>query len=554
MVRLPALLLVLWLALLAGSSEAGARDRLTMGISQFPATLHPNIEAMVAKAYVLGLTQRPFTTYDASWQLVCMLCTELPTFENGRAVVEPQEDGSKGVALTFTIQPEARWGDGTPVSTQDVLFTWEVGRHPQSGVGNAELYRRITRIDVVDEKTFTLHDKKLSFSYNAINDFRLLPAHLDREAFASDPATYRNRTLFDTDPTNKGLAFGPYRIASTTPGSRIDLERNPAWWGPAPAFERITIKAIENTAALEANLLAGEIDMIEGSLGLSLDQALAFERRHGDRFKVHYQPGLIYEHIEVRLDDPVLSDIRVRQALLLATDREALNQKLFGGRQPVAATFVNPLDWVHAADLRPHPFDPARAAALLEEAGWKASPGGTRRDGQGKSLRLELLTTAGNRTRELVQQVLQSQWRQLGIEVVLKAEPPRIFFAETLTKRRFPHLALFAFISSPENPPRTILHSEEIATPENGWSGQNYTGYRNPRFDQLLDAVEIELDREKRRAMWHELQAIYLRDLPALPLFHRADAHIWPRWLEGVQPTGHQAPVTLWVEQWRVTP
>ena len=547
------LLAALCLSLSAGKLRAAARDRLTIGISQFPATLHPNIEAMAAKSYVHGLTQRPFTTYDAKWQLACMLCTELPTFENGRAAIEPQEDGSKGVALTYTIQPGATWGDGVPVSTDDVLFTWEVGRHPQSGVGNAELYRRITRIDVVDAKTFTMHDRKLSFSYNAINDFRLLPAHLDRAAFESDPATYRNRTLFDTDPTNKGLAFGPYRIASISPGSRIDLERNPTWWGPAPAFERITVKAIENTAALEANLLAGEIDMIEGSLGLALDQALAFERRHGDRFKVHYQPGLIYEHIEPRLENPILADLRVRQALLLATDREALNQKLFGGRQPVAATLVNPLDWVHADDLKPYPYDPARAAALLDEAGWRKGAGGTRADAQGRPLRLELLTTAGNRTRELVQQVLQSQWRQLGVDVVLKSEPPRVFFAETLSKRRFTGLALFAFISSPENPPRTLLHSEEITTPENGWSGQNYTGYRNPRMDQLLDGIEVELDREKRRAMWHEVQEIYLRDLPALPLFHRADAHIWPKWLDGIEPTGHLAPVTLWVERWRAS-
>jgi len=137
--------------------------------------------------------------------------------------------------------------------------------------------------------------------------------------------------------------------------------------------------------------------------------------------------------------------------------------------------------------------------------------------------------------------------------VVLRAEPPRIFFAETVSKRRFANLALFAFISSPENPPRTLLHSEEITTAENGWSGQNYTGYRSPRMDQLLEGIEVELDREKRRAMWHELQELYLRALPSLPLFHRADAHVWPRWLEGVEPTGHQAPVTLWVERWRVS-
>jgi peptide/nickel transport system substrate-binding protein len=110
------------------------------------------------------------------------------------------------------------------------------------------------------------------------------------------------------------------------------------------------------------------------------------------------------------------------------------------------------------------------------------------------------MTTAGNRTRELVQQVLQSQWRGLGIEVSIRNEPPRVFFGETLNKRRFPDMALFAWISSPENLPHSSLHSTSVPAEANGWSGQNYTGYANPRMDELIDAAEVELDREKRRA------------------------------------------------------
>jgi peptide/nickel transport system substrate-binding protein len=150
------------------------------------------------------------------------------------------------VALTFTIRPDARWGDGTPVSTADALFAWEVGRHPQSGVGNAEMYRRMERLDVVDDKTFTIHDAKLSFNYNAVNDFRLC------RRTSSGPCRGRPRDLPQSHVLRHrsyepGLVLGPYRIASIQPGSRIDLERNPTWWGEAPAFERVTVKAIENT-------------------------------------------------------------------------------------------------------------------------------------------------------------------------------------------------------------------------------------------------------------------------------------------------------------------
>ncbi len=110
------------------------------------------------------------------------------------------------------------------------------------------------------------------------------------------------------------------------------------------------------------------------------------------------------------------------------------------------------------------------------------------------------MTTAGNRTRELVQQVLQSQWRRLGIDVRIRNEPARVFFGETTSKRRFSGMAMFAWISAPENVPRTTLHSEEIPSEANGWAGQNYTGFRNAEMDQLLDRLERELDRDQRRA------------------------------------------------------
>ena len=256
----------------------------------------------------------------------------------------------RAIDITYTIRPEAKWGDGVPVTTDDVLFTYEVGRNPQSAVTNAELYRRITGIDVKDDKTFTLHVDKLTFDYAAIDDFVLLPAHLERAAFA-DPAQYRVQTRYNTDPTNPGLYNGPYRISEVAAGSHLVLEPNPYWAGPPGHFKQITVRAIENTAALEANLLSGTIDMVAGELGLSLDEALAFEKRHGDAFHMIYKPGLAFEHVDLNLDRTALADRRVRQALLLGLDREAIAKSLFAGRQPVADSFVSPLDAGYSADV-----------------------------------------------------------------------------------------------------------------------------------------------------------------------------------------------------------
>jgi len=293
--------------------------------------------------------------------------------------------------------------------------------------------------------------------------------------------------------------------------------------------------------------------MVAGELGLPVEQAAALERRVPGRFQVVTKPGLIFEHLDLRLDTPMLGDVRVRQALLSAIDRAQIVAKLFEGRQVLAQGSVNPLDPMHDPAVRDWPYDPAKAAALLDAAGWtRGAADGIRRNAAGEKLSFELMTTAGNRAREAVQQVLQGMWRQAGIEARIRNEPPRVLFGETLSRRRFTGAAMFAWISAPESVPRSTLHSEEIPNEARNWAGSNYGGYRNPEMDALLEAIPLALDREKRRILWARLQAIAAEDLPSLPLWFRADAHIWPNWLGNVRPTGHLNPTSLWVEEWRV--
>ncbi len=548
--RLIRLIVVAMLLAFGWQAQAQARSEIVIGMTQYPSTFHPMIDAMLAKSYAHGLTRRLITISDQDWTTVCVMCTELPTLENGGAVLERTPDGKDGIAVTYTLDPRAVWGDGTPITVDDVIFTWEVGKHPQSGVSGSDAFRRILSIDRLDDKKFTLHVDRRTFDYYDISGLELLPAHIERSKFA-DPPAYKTQTAFDTDPFNPGLSNGPYLMTDAKTGSHMVFERNPKWWGAKPAFDKITIRVIENTATLEANLLSGAVDMVSGELGFNIDQALTFEKRHGGKYNIIFKPGLIYEHIDLNLDNPILQDRRVRQALMYAIDRKTISEKLFGGKQPVADTNVNPLDWVYADDVPKYGFDPQRAAALLDEAGWSKKVKGTRVNDKGEPLRFTLMTTAGNRTRELVQQVLQSQWKASGIDIRINNEPARVFFGQTVTQRRFEAMAMFAWLSAPENVPRTTLHSDSIPTAENNWGGQNYTGYKNPKMDALLEVIETELDRDKRKSMWSDLQHMYATDLPVLPLYFRANTYVLPKWLTGVRPTGHKYPTTNWVEEWK---
>ncbi len=544
-------LTLLALAALPAAAQ-NARDVLTIGITQYPATFHPNIESMAAKSYIGGFTRRPLTLRDADWALVCQGCEAVPTLENGLAVQETTPDGRAGIRVTWRLREGWRWGDGQPVTAEDMLFAWQAGREFSTGFGGAEFYRQAYEAIIVDARTITLRFDRVTFDFAATGDWVPLPAHLERPIWQADPRAYRTRTLYETQTTNPGLWNGPYRVTAVTPGSGVTLERNAHWNGAAPAFRRITIRTVENTTALEAQLLAGQVEMIPGELGLPLDQVSALERRQPARFRYAYKPGLIYEHLDLNLQMPMLADLRVRQALIQATDRAQIVARLFEGRQTVAHSSVNPLDGMHDDGVRQWPYDLARARSLLDEAGWRPGADGIRRNAAGDRLSLEFMTTAGNRSREQVQQVMQGMWRQAGIEARIRNEPPRVFFGETLPRRRYGGAAMYAWISSPESVPRTSLHSEEIPTAERNWAGQNTTGFVNAEMDALLEAIPVELDRDKRRVLWARLQAIYAAELPSLPLWFRSDAHVWPLWLENVRPTGHLNASSNWVEEWRV--
>ncbi len=539
----------------AAGDTTPAREILRIGMTQYPSTFHPLFDAMLAKSLILGATLRPITAYTPDWQPSCLLCTDLPSYTNGRATKIRLPDGKTGIRAVYTLRDDLSWGDGTRVTSEDIRLAYDVGRHPQAGVSNHSFYAEdIARFDVLDAQSFAITFAKEACEFASVDDLTPLPAHLERAIFEQDPATYQNRTLYVTAPDTAGLWMGPYTVSATSGGSAITLTANSQWQGTQPAFHTVQFRVIENTSAMASSLLAGQIDYIAGELGLPLDQALGFEKRlPADAFTVTYKPGLTYEHIDLPADQPPFDDIRVRQAFLMAIDRDSISTRIFDGRLPVAHANTSPLDAVYNKDVATYPHDPAQAGALLDAAGWPRGKDGLRRNAEGTALRVTLMTTAGNASREIVQQVIQSNWNDIGVETIIKNQPPRILFGETLRKRRFDGGVIYAWLSSPRNIPRTTLHSSMIPTQDNGYAGQNAVGYKNAEVDGIIDDLSTVCTPAENRALWNRLQDIYARDLPALPLFFRSEAFFIPRWLEGITPTGHMHPSTLWIENWHIS-
>jgi peptide/nickel transport system substrate-binding protein len=530
-----------------------ARDTLTIGVAQFPSNMHPAIEPTVVKSYVRNMALRQLTGWDKDWKLGCILCTELPTIENGLAKIEDRPDGSKGMAVTFKLPADLKWADGVPVTAKDVVFSWELGKNPEASFTKPDVYTRVEKMEVPDDHTVIMHLKTIRSDYNDISDFRIVSEHVEAPVLksAGSVAEWLKQTAYNRAPTTPGLWNGPFMITGYVSGSQIVLERNPQWPGKQPGFKKIVVKVIENTTALQANLLSGDIDYTPGEgIGLNIDQVIELEKTQKAKFDFIYKPALTYEHIDLKAENPFLKDVRVRHALLYAIDRKSLTDKLFEGKQPVADSFVNKLHPFYAKETPVYNYDPAKAKALLEEAGWKPGPDGIRRNAKGDRLSFDFQTTAGNKLRELIQQVLQSQWKDAGIDVVIKNEPARTLFGPTLSHREFTGLALYGWTSGIGDSPTSILASVSIPNGENGWGGSNYPGYANPEFDKVSAAIETELDPAKRAVYWATAQKLYAEDLPVLPLFFRAEPYAIPKWLKGLEPTGHSDGSTNWVENW----
>ncbi len=337
-------------------------------------------------------------------------------------------------------------------------------------------------------------------------------------------------------------------------GSHVAFTPNPHFYGAPPKIQKIIVKLIPNTGTMEANLRSGTIDMIS-TLGLDFDQALAFDKKAKAEnlpYDVHFVPSVTYEHIDLKLDNPILKDVRVRKALLFSVNRDDLVKALFEGKQQVAIHNISPKDSWFTDDpkfVTAYRYSKREAGKLLDEAGWKMGPDSYRYK-DGKKLSLLFQTTAGNKTRELVQVYLQDQWKQAGIEVLIKNEPARVFFADTMSKRKFEGMALFAWVSSPENSPRSTVSAKAIPASGNGWSGQNYHGWNNPSVDKDLDALDLEFNANKRLELVHNILKSYTDEVPVLPLYYRSDISVTPKTMKNYRMSGHQFYETNDIEKW----
>lgn len=552
MIKKYALCLSILLSLLAACDGCWKKWRnhapksLTIGITQEPDSLFIPFKEMMASEEIVRAGMYTLTAFDENWHLVPWAAKEIPTKENGLLEIF-NEGGVQKMRTTWHLREDFFWPDGKALDALDFVFANTIYQDPTQEILDRTVVEQIEKMESKGKHNSTLVVtwKKPYAYYHNYRQHEALPRHILEPLYQQAPHELK-KSVFGQAPA---LA-GAFTIKEWVPGSHIIAGANPKAQGfLKPKFDEIVWRIIPQSNTLESNLISGAIDVISPT-GLSLEQAMLFERRHKGQFDFYYTEGLVWEHIDFNLDNEILKDKGVRMALIHATDREGIVQSLFGGRQPVAHGTEPPKSPYFNDAIKKYGYDPAKARALLEEAGWKLLPGESIREKNGQPLKLVIMSTSGNKTRERIEQLLQSLWREVGVDLAIKNEPAKVFFGETLRKRKFDGLALYAWFKDPIKVSDTLWRCDNIPSVHNNFQGQNMPGWCNKQGDALLEAASRELDEKKRRLLGQHFEALFAEELPALPLFFRIDVSVTKKGLKNWKPTGMLQPVSWNAYEW----
>ena len=544
---------LLLISLVAGASD-NSRLTLRLGLNAEFETLHPLFNTMVAGLFILDASNRPLVALNPQGEAYSVLLSRLPTFEN-KSVRKTQQGG---LEVEIDILPQAIWGDGVPLTCDDVKLAWEIGSSPTSSTANHRDFLNISSIESAPDKP---KHCLIRFQESRWNFYlylpRPVPSHLEAPIFAkykSEPLAYEKQTLYVRDPGNPGLYNGPFRVTNHRLGQDIVLVRNEHWWGITPYFEKLIFKFILNSSAMMAQLLSGELDMTTSS-GLSFDQALVLEKKIKSEklaLRQEFVESPTFAHLDVNLDNSVLKELPVRQALLLAWDREQMNKAFFAGRQKPAHSFAFPMDeWFteNPRKIKIYSYDLALAKKTLENAGWRQTASGIR-EKEGRRLSIVLSGVVDQKLSEVIEVYLQNAWKKIGVELRLKTYPARVFFGEILRRRDF-QMAFYSWVSLPNSVPVSSLSADEIPSSANSWSGNNRTGWRNPEATRLLAEAPFEFDKLKRIEQMQKVLKLSTEELPVLPGFYKLNSSAIPKELLGFEPSGHLYTELLKVENWK---
>jgi peptide/nickel transport system substrate-binding protein len=476
---------------------------------------------------------------NADGVVVPRLAREVPTLANGGARFDGEGAGRR-LRVTYHLRDGLVWQDGAPLTSADVQFAFELQRTPDFPLIDRSLVSKVDDVTTPDPLTAEFVFKPDAFDPDFARVGEPYPKHLwggiaPAQLLKSEHATYP-------------VHAGPYSLKESRPNEYLLFEANPRYWGGPPRTKTLVMKVAADSNAMFAQARAGQQDItMFGYTGADLLPEL--ERFAADgKHTVIVRPSTSTLIVGLNLDRPMLSDVRVRRALLLAMDRPGMNAAILHGRVGVLNSWMTAASAAYVGDVPAPAGGQDAARALLKEAGWAPGPGGIlQKDGQ--PFAITFWGRTEDRQRELYMQAIARDWRAVGVDATITLRPSDQVFgkkgAGVISRRDFDAVV---WQVSPMDAAGgfTLWHGSQIPSEANGMAGENYFGWKNPRADALLLRARNSPSEEDRLAAYREHQALFMEDLPALPLFSHDLIHLVKANVSNYRPTNSVRVADTW--------
>jgi peptide/nickel transport system substrate-binding protein len=498
--------------------------------------------------------------------LIPALAQEVPTLENGGI----SEDLT---TITYQLKPDVVWSDGTPLTADDVIFTWQFCVDPDTGCSSAIAFTGVQNVEAVDPQTVKItFDGPTPYPYNPFGGY-LAPVLQKAQFEGCIGAAAQGCSEQNTAP----IGTGPYKVKEFRANDTVVYDINENYRDPnKPHFSEVTFSGAEDaSASARAVLETGEADY---GWNLQVEPAVLNEMAAkgngtvGSAFAGNVERILInFTNPDANLGDlrsvwsadapnphPFLSDPAVRQALSMAIDRTIIAEQLYGaGGVPTCNVLSGPPAVVSTNNDACKPQDIEGATALLEGAGWVDSNGDGTRDKDGVELKI-LYQTSTNSVRQKTQALVQQWWQQIGVATELKNVEAAVYFggdpASPDTLGKF-YADVQMFTNGPEGlDPQTYLAGwlceidgkSNIASPENDFNANNTERWCSPEYDAKFAELKAATDPADRAAIAIELNDMLAQNYVNLPLIFRASVSAYANDLANIDVNGWDS------EEWNI--
>mgnify|MGYP006278274841 FL=1 len=440
--------------------------------------------------------------------------------------------------VTFQMKENLLWSDGTPLTADDSVYSFELRRAPATPMGKfTEL--RTASYESENERTvvWTGLPGYLDPTYY-LNFYPPLPRSLWEEELGYDPADL----LTAEEATQNPLGWGPFTVSEWVKGDHITLSKNPYYFRAndgLPYVDNVIFRFVEDANTAVAQLLSGECDIVTQDANLETQAELLLKLQEHGVLETAFVPDTLWEHVDFGINPAnerqradFFEDVRVRQAIAHCLNRQEIVNTLLYGRSPVLDSYLPPEHPLYADELiEQYPYDPEKGKALLEEVGWMDEDEDGVREAtdiagirNGTLLAFRWQSTSQTFHRRYMER-FQEDLARCGMDVTIENLPLLEFFAQNedgpLYGRSF-DLSSFAWSASTDIPPCDLYLSTEIPNEDNNWSGSNFSGFANEAYDEACLSALQSLPGTESYIIGHkEAQRIFSEQLPALPLFLR---------------------------------